>query len=401
MTTSLRSSDRGFLVGGATLLAVAMGVGRFAYTPLLPLMERDAGLTVAVAGQLAVFNLFGYLIGAALAMTPYSHRRRLAITRYAVASVIVTTGLMATTSLPQLWLVLRVMTGISSGFVLVFASSIVLERASSRREPAWPPLFFSGVGIGIAFTGVAVPFFTSLGGSRAAWIGLAVCSAVAIGLTLRAFTDEATETRFVVSPIEQELPSDRVTYRWLLAVYTCEAFAYIVPATFLVTLVDRNASLARFAGLTWVLVGCAAAVATFPWISVGKRFGKARALALGLALQSVGILAASISDSAVAVFISALTLGGTFIAITFFASGLARDIFPRRTSAAISRLTVLYSCGQILGPLLATHVALQFGSYRIAFACAGGIAAAAAAVTSFAIHDPLQGPAPALPSSGS
>jgi predicted MFS family arabinose efflux permease len=78
------SSDRRFLASGALLLAVAMGVGRFVYTPLLPVMERDAGLTVGDAGTLASSNLFGYLIGAGLAMAPFMHRRRLLIVRWAL-----------------------------------------------------------------------------------------------------------------------------------------------------------------------------------------------------------------------------------------------------------------------------------------------------------------------------
>jgi predicted MFS family arabinose efflux permease len=135
------SGDRHFLISGALLLAVAMGVGRFAYTPLLPVMERDAGLTVGGAGTLASSNLFGYLIGAGLAMGPFTHRRRLLIVRWAIVAVVVTTALMAADS--TFWLLLRFITGIASALVLAFVSSIVLERAAHHHRPSWPPLVFS------------------------------------------------------------------------------------------------------------------------------------------------------------------------------------------------------------------------------------------------------------------
>ena len=160
------SSDRRFLASGALLLAVAMGVGRFVYTPLLPVMERDAGLTVGDAGTLASSNLFGYLIGAGLAMAPFMHRRRLLVVRWAIVAVIATTALMAADS--TFWLLLRFVTGIGSALVLVFASSIVLERAAHRNQRSWPPLVFSGIGVGIAFSGIAVPVFVRMAGSRAA-----------------------------------------------------------------------------------------------------------------------------------------------------------------------------------------------------------------------------------------
>ena len=392
-----RGGDRGFLIGGVVMLAVAMGVGRFAYTPLLPVMERDAGLTVATAGALAFSNLLGYLVGAALAIMPFTHRRRLVIVRWAIAGVIVTTALMAAAS--SFWLPLRFLTGVSSGFVLVFASSIVLERAAHRNLPAWPPLFFSGVGIGIAFSGVAVPLFANVGGSRAAWIGIAFCSALATGLTFRWFVDDAPAASLLPSPIGAHLPKQRVTFRWLAAVYTGEAFAYIIPATFLVAIVNQVPAIARFAALSWVLVGLAGALATFPWIHAAARLGKARALALALGIQAVGILAPIVSDAAVAVVFAAFALGGTFMAITLFAAGLARDMFPQRTSAAMSRLTVLYGVGQMVGPLVATQLALHSGSYSAALLCAATAAAIAALTTLLAVREPsLETPgATALP----
>jgi len=381
-----QAGDRRLLIAGALMLAVAMGVGRFAYTPLLPVMERDAGLSVAAAGALAFSNLLGYLVGAALAMMPFTHRRRLGITRWAIACVVVTTALMAEAS--PLWLPLRFLTGVSSGFVLVFASSIVLDRAAHRHHPTWPPLFFSGVAIGITFSGLAVPLFVGLGGSRAAWIGIAGCSALATGLTFRWFVDDTPAATRVPSPIEQYLPAHRTAFVWLAAVYTAEAFAYIIPATFLVAIVSRVPSIARFASLSWVLVGVAAMLATFPWIKIGARLGKARGLALALAIQTAGILAPVVSDSTAAVVIAAFALGGTFIAITLFATGLARDMFPHRTNAAVSRLTVLYSVGQMLGPPIATQLALHSGSYGSALFCAAATAAIATVAALLAVHEP-------------
>lgn len=61
------------------MLAVAMGVGRFAHTPLLPVMEYDVGLSIANAETLAFSNLLGRFAGAFLAMHPITHCRRLVI----------------------------------------------------------------------------------------------------------------------------------------------------------------------------------------------------------------------------------------------------------------------------------------------------------------------------------
>jgi predicted MFS family arabinose efflux permease len=381
-----RAADLKFLASGIVLLAVAMGVGRFAYTPLLPVMEHDAGLRVASAGTLAFANLFGYLAGAALALHPLTHRKRLAITRWSIVAIVVTTGLMATPA--PFWLPLRFLTGVASGFVLIFSSSIVLERAAHAGRPSWPPLFFSGVGLGIAFSGIAVPLFVAHGGSRVAWAGIAVVCAAALAITLRWFVDDAPPASLAQRGTEVHLPRHRTTFAWLLAVYVAEAFAYVIPATFLVAIVDRIPVLAPFAPLAWVVVGLSGALATFAWIAVGARLGKARGLALALAIQAAGIAAPLAAKTPFTVAFAALALGGTFMAITLFAAGLGRDIFPHATSAAISRLTVLYSVGQMIGPLVATQLALHSGSYDSALLAASVAAAAAAMVTVVAIREP-------------
>lgn len=386
----MRSADARFLTGGAVALAVAMGVGRFAYTPLIPIMERDAGLGVAAAGALATANLFGYLVGASLAMHPIAHRRRLAITRWSLAGVVVTTALMA--GVLPLWLPLRFVTGVCSGFVFVFASSIVLERAAKAHAPTWAPLFFTGVGFGIAFSGIAVPALAAHVGSRGAWAGIAIISAAALLITGWWFTDDASASIAEVG-IDATLPRHKTTFAWLLGVYTAEAFAYIIPATFLVAIIAKTPGLSHYAALAWVFVGLAAAFATFAWIPAAARLGKSRALALALGIQAVGLALPVFSRSAVAVILCAVALGGTFIAIALFANGLGRDIFPRMTNAAVSRLTVLYSVGQIVGPIVATQLALRYGSYNPALLAAAGIAAVATVVTLVTIRDPQRGAA--------
>lgn len=366
--------------------AVAMGVGRFAYTPLIPVMEHDAGLSIVMAGLLATTNLIGYFVGASLAMHPAIQAKRLAVVRWSLAGVVVTTALMALP--PQAWLLLRFLTGACSGFAFVFTASIALERAARLGRPSLAPVVFMGVGLGIAFSGVAVPALALHGGSRAAWIGMAAIAALALFVTGSWFDDDSPPTRAAhAAAADSPASRDGATFRWLCAVYTAEAFVYIIPATFLVAIIAKMPGLAQYASLTWVFVGLAAAFATFAWIRASVRAGKARLLAIGFAIQAIGIGAPVFSHSAFAVIFAGVALGGTFIAMTFFASGIGRDIFPRQTSTAVGRLTAFYSIGQIVGPLVATRLAQQSGSYTAALLAAAIVAALAAVVTLVTVRD--------------
>jgi len=51
-------------LSGFVVLVVAMGIGRFAYTPQVPLMIAAGQLTLTSAGLVAAMNYMGYLVGA-------------------------------------------------------------------------------------------------------------------------------------------------------------------------------------------------------------------------------------------------------------------------------------------------------------------------------------------------
>ena len=50
-------------LAGTLAVAIALGIGRFAYTPILPYMQSELGLSSTQLGALASWNFFGYLIG--------------------------------------------------------------------------------------------------------------------------------------------------------------------------------------------------------------------------------------------------------------------------------------------------------------------------------------------------
>src|SRR5438309_10331265 len=89
---------------GLAALAVAMGIGRFAFTPLLPMMQDDAGVSLAQGGYLASANYLGYLAGALWAMRPA--RARAAIRGALLAIALTTLGMGFAYGMPA-WILLR------------------------------------------------------------------------------------------------------------------------------------------------------------------------------------------------------------------------------------------------------------------------------------------------------
>ncbi len=370
MIRSSEAATRPFFAG-AGVLAVVMGFGRFAYTPLLAVMRHDAGLTVALSGLLASANLAGYLVGALVATHRAMRRRRYLALCVAAIAVVVTTAAMA---LPQgWWLPARFVTGVASGIAFVLTVSLFLDRSIRVDRAGAIAIVFSGVGLGIALAGMLVSIFAAMGGSRTAWLGIAAASALVLAIALPLIDDEpmvAEANAGVPGARERPRPSG---FGWLCAAYGLEGFAYIIPATFLVTMVDEAPGLARYAGFAWVVVGLVAAPAATMWAAIAKKIGKSAAFLAAMTVQALGLVATIAIPGVVGALLLAATLGSTFVGITSLVSALGREMRPHATGVAIGILTVTYGIGQILGPLVAARVSLATGGYREALGLAAAV----------------------------
>lgn len=112
----------------AAALAAAMGIGRFAYTPILPLMTADAGLTAQAAGQLATANYVGYLIGAVGAAASPRLARSVLACRVSLAILVATLAAMALSTNVIEWGALRLVAGIASALVFVIAVNTLMDH---------------------------------------------------------------------------------------------------------------------------------------------------------------------------------------------------------------------------------------------------------------------------------
>ena len=129
---------------GMAGLATAMGIGRFAFTPMLPLMQLHDLVSLRQGSYLASANYVGYLLGALLlfAFNPAPSRAA----KFGLAAVAASTLAMAFTSSFWPWLVLRLIAGIASAFVLVGVSGWALAVLAAHDRPGWTGCVFAGVG---------------------------------------------------------------------------------------------------------------------------------------------------------------------------------------------------------------------------------------------------------------
>jgi MFS family permease len=365
------------LVGGMLGMVVAMGIGRFAFTPILPLMQRDLAMSNTVAGWLAGLNYLGYLAGAILcSISPRILRSRL-LTGSALLLSLVTTLFMGLTVSAFWWGTMRLVGGWASAVLFIVISAEVGEALTRRGYGHWVGALYAGVGFGIAISGLIVPQLDLIGGWSLSWIGMGVIATV-----LSVFGLLLGRRRELIQPLTinkaGHTGSLRVV-RLLAVAYFFEGLGYIVTATFIVAIITITPGLESFAPYSWVAVGLAAVPSTLFWPYLARRIGSQRALLSAYALQAAGILVSIHADTIFEVVFAAISFGGTFLGIVAMTLAEGYQRMRGEGGRAAAFLTASFGVGQVLGPVLAGILAdLQQGfalPLTLAAACVilGGI----------------------------
>ena len=343
------------LAGGILGMVVAMGIGRFVFTPILPLMQRDIGMTNSVAGWLAGLNYLGYLCGAIVcSVKPELLRYRL-LTGGCLLLSIATTLFMGATLSVQWWSLMRFASGFASAVLFIVITAEVGETLSRQGFGHWLGTLYGGIGLGIAISGLVVPPLDNIGGWDGAWYGAGVIAAIlaTVGLLLgrrREFVKPATIN-------ESSTPVSLASVRLLSVGYFFEGLGYIVTATFLVAIISLTPGLENVAPFSWVAVGLAAVPSTILWPYLGRRIGNRKALLCAYILQAAGILVSAAAESIIAVLFAAVSFGGTFLGVVALTLTEGNLRMPGDGRRAAAFLTASFGVGQMLGPVLAGVIA--------------------------------------------
>ncbi|MDR5875669.1 YbfB/YjiJ family MFS transporter [Halomonas sp. CUBES01] len=376
-TVSLRSQRFKVLLAGVFSQLLCIGVARFAYTPLLPVMQQQSWIGDADGGWLAALNYAGYMVGALLAATVRSIHVKDTLYRLCLVLAVLTTAGMALTEHFWLWAGLRFLAGFSSSGAMLLASGLIMHWLMQHRQRVELGIHFAGLGLGIVLAAVAVEAMLALSMNwEAQWWGF---SLLAVGLLVPAWRWLPRPTPAVPGASGSEAPAatppTRTFMRWMLAAYFCAGYGYVISATFIVTIVEREPLLAGAGNWTFALVGLAAAPAVMLWDLVARRIGYLGALIVAMGLQVIGIVLPTVTTSLAAVLFSAVLYGGTFLGCVSLVLTMAGRLYPASPARLMGKMTLAYGSAQIIAPALTGMLAEATGHYSVGLWLAGGFVA--------------------------
>lgn len=369
------------LFAGIFSQILCVGIARFSYTPLLPVMQDQTWIGDAEGGWLAAINYSGYMCGAMVAASVSDLQLKDRLYRLGLVLAVLTTAGMAMTENMLLWSLLRFLSGLSSAGSMLIASGLILNWLIRHQHRSELGIHFAGAGLGIVFAAVVVEAFLALSLDWTdQWFWFAVLGLVLAVPAWRWLPPPAVSVPGSGGHAMQDNPPSKRFIWLMMAAYFCAGYGYVVSATFIVTIVEREPELAGMGQLAFLVVGLAAAPAVMVWDLIARRMGYLGALLLAYLVQVGGIVLPAIDQSLTVVLISAVLFGGTFIGCVSLVLTMAGRLYPSKPARLMGRMTLSYGLAQIVAPALTGVMAEHFGNYALGLWLAGGFVTLGAAL---------------------
>jgi MFS family permease len=349
-----------------------MGIGRFAFTPLLPLMMRDDSLPQSAGAWLAASNYAGYLVGAITTSRlglslPMLMRVSLAGTAASTAAMGAFDGLGA-------WMVLRGIAGVLSAWTLVATSSWALQHLARAVRADLSGWVYAGVGLGIAVVGLFC-IAAARPGVPASQLWLELGTVASLTIVAPCYFVARPLPTFVAGTSTPLIKRTVGPYKGLVICYGVLGFGYILPATFLPALAREVVDDPQLFGLAWPVFGFAAALSTVATARLFGRVNRLRVWAVSHLVMAAGIVMPSLWLTPGTIAVAALCVGSTFMVVTMIGMQEARARAPANPTALLGLMTAAFAIGQLSGPLFSGILALLPIGHRAALGCAMQIAA--------------------------
>ncbi len=361
-----------------------LGIGRFAYSLVLPDMRDSLGWSYSAAGFMNTINAAGYLAGALVAAKLIKRFGLPAAVRWGTIACVVSLALCALSGNFIILSLARLMAGLGAAAAFVGGAALAATIAQSRPERAnfLLSLFYAGPGLGILSSGLIAPFVLQAFGPGSWWIVWWAMTLLSIAMTIplllapldtRTEIADAMHVKFAVRPV--------LIY---LTGYFLFGAGYIAYMTFMIAYVRDAGGGALAQSAFWCLIGLSAFVTPWAWRGVLARDSGGVSTAVILGVNAVGASLPLFGHSTAWLAASALVFGVSFFAIVGSTTAFVRfNYSPAAWPTAIGAMTIAFGVGQTLGPTATGAITDALGSLSYALNAGAAMLALGAIATAF------------------
>ncbi|HTD03953.1 YbfB/YjiJ family MFS transporter [Undibacterium sp.] len=298
------------IFAGLSASLIGIGLARFAYTPLLPVLIQSHWFSASEAVYLGAANLAGYLIGAVIGRPLAARLNNVQVLRAMIVLVALAFFACAFPISVSWFFVWRLLSGLAGGTIMVLVAATVLPHVPENRKGIASGAIFLGVGLGVAASGTVVPLLLLLG-LRATWIGLGI---ICVILTAANWTGwpQNKEHEVNLQPVVNKATRVETSTSFLLIylIYALMALGLVPAMVFLADFVSRGLGAGtHLASLFWILYGVGAIVGAPSYGFFVDHFGAKPAIRVFLLLQALAVMGLAASSNHLFIAVLSIVIG--------------------------------------------------------------------------------------------
>ncbi|OUW04499.1 MAG: hypothetical protein CBD16_02145 [Betaproteobacteria bacterium TMED156] len=352
--------------GGLCALSLTLGISRFTYTPLLPVMQQETFLGVATGGILATIHYLGYFTGVLFALKIDSLISREKFYFWGLFLAVVSTFMMGLAENFFIWSIARFVAGFSGASGVVIGAGLIMQwlTENTNQKPQMGK-FFAGAGVGIVISAFGSIVFNILGLNWSKqWIfyGFISCFLFIPAWFLR---PKLKINKKVIHANENSTNKTKLPSGFfrLLLMYFFAGFAFVVSATFTVAIVKSNPENASLGNAVWLLVGFTSIPSVLIWDWVEVKFSMNKALCFAITLHAISLLFNAFFVQLEFILIAAFLFGFSNLGVVSLTMTLAGREAPKNPGKEMARLTIAFALSLVIGPSIAGILAEINGTY--------------------------------------
>jgi predicted MFS family arabinose efflux permease len=363
---------------------VGLGIGRFAYSLVLPDMRDALGWSYSAAGFMNTINAAGYLAGALMASRLVKRFGLTAALRWGTLACVVSLVLCALSGNFVILSFARLLAGLGAAAGFVAGGALAAAIAQSRPERAnfLLSLFYAGPGLGILSSGLIAPFMLQAFGPGSWWIVWWAMTLLSLAMTIPLLLTPVDSSLHLAKPAPATFAVGPILI--YLAGYFLFGAGYIAYMTFMIAYVRDAGGGALAQSAFWSLIGLSAFVTPWVWrrVLALDRGGVSTAIILGF--NALGAALPLFGHSAVLLAISALVFGVAFFAVVASTTAFVRFNYPPAAwPTGIAAMTIAFGVGQTVGPIAVGAITDAMGSLSYALNVSAAMLAVGAIASAF------------------
>lgn len=354
-------------------LATCLGIGvfRFSYTALMPIMIEQYHWNHDFASYLGSANLLGYLMGALLALPSIKEKY--------IPSLIVLSAIAGSLSLlccsfmdmSLVWFIVwRTISGISGGLLMILAPSFAMKYIPNTQRLKVNFLGFSGIGVGVLSATIIIPLLKNMP-VHYIWdifAGLSLLGSLTLYRLLTRNTAQVIKSQSTSLQASQKSRLGLV----IIIAYMCSAFAYIPHSLFWMDYLSGTLHFPlQQRNLFWVLYGMGSCIGALVAYGLSRIMGYLQTIKWLYAIYCLAVVLPFLSQMTSLLALSSLLTGLLTPATVFISSYSLLQIYEQRYQKLWSLATIGFASTQLLGGVVISTLHHLHWSYAHLFLLGG------------------------------